>query len=227
MDQRFSGYAIASILIALLVPAEFYAATGFSKSLPVFLTATTVIGAPLGAVILGHMARGQVRRSGYIRGGYGTGSAGMILGYLTLALYSYLCLMIWATPSLNGVGVDESMVLSSLRDVNQGLDAYAKLHPDRGYPASLEELASNADLTATSNAQGLKIETESAREEKCGYRFRYVSLPKKDESRRDSFELFADPIRNLSHIRRHFFLDQTGVPREALDHSASGRDPEL
>ena len=57
-----------------------------------------MIATPVGAVILGHMARGQVRRSGYIRSGYGTGSTGMILGYLILSAYLYFFLILTIHP---------------------------------------------------------------------------------------------------------------------------------
>jgi len=70
MDQRFSRYAIASIVLAILVPIEVYANVhAVFKGLPNFLLVTIMVATPLGAVVLGHMARGQVRRSGYIRGG--------------------------------------------------------------------------------------------------------------------------------------------------------------
>ena len=99
MDQRFSRYAIASMVLAFLVPVEFYAITrGISTKLPVFLVAVVTVATPLGAIVLGHMARGQVRHSGYIRGGYGTGSVGMILGYLYLAAFLYGFLMLGMSP---------------------------------------------------------------------------------------------------------------------------------
>lgn len=90
---------VASIVLALLVPVEFYAnVRGFSENLPHTLIIVTMIATPLGAVILGHAARGQVRRSGYIRSGYGTGSTGMILGYLVLSAYLYLVFILTIHP---------------------------------------------------------------------------------------------------------------------------------
>jgi len=93
MDQSFSRYAIASIVLVLLVPVAFYAnVSGVTKNLPDFLIIIIMVAMPLGAIVLGHMARGQVRRSGYIRSGYGLGSTGMVLGYLILS--AYLC-FVW------------------------------------------------------------------------------------------------------------------------------------
>jgi MFS family permease len=91
MDQVFSRYAIASILLVLLVPFGVLAIIrGVSDKLPFFLVITIPVATPLGAIILGHLARGQVRQSGYIRSGSGIGSTGMVLGYLILS--AYLCL---------------------------------------------------------------------------------------------------------------------------------------
>jgi len=99
MDQRFSRYAIASISLALLVPVEFYAnIRGFTRNLSPIFVVVIMIAQPIGATALGHMARRQVRRSGFIRGCYGTGSTGMILGYLILLVFSYLYWMVSVTP---------------------------------------------------------------------------------------------------------------------------------
>jgi hypothetical protein len=99
MDQRFSRYAIASISLALLVPVEFYAnIRGITKELAPNLVSVVMIMTFLGAVIFGHMSRAQIRRSGYIRSGYATGSTGMILGYLYLAALSYFLLAVMKRP---------------------------------------------------------------------------------------------------------------------------------
>jgi len=99
MDQRFSRYAIASISLALLVPVEFYAnIRGFTRNLPPTFVVVIMIAEPIGAIALGHLARRQVRRSGFIRGGYGTGSTGMILGYIILSVFAYLYWMVSVTP---------------------------------------------------------------------------------------------------------------------------------
>ena len=87
------------MLSAFFVPVECYAIIrGISDRLPFLLVAVVTVATPLGAVVLGHIARGQVRCSGYIRGGYGTGSTGMILGYVVLSAYLYLFLIVTIHP---------------------------------------------------------------------------------------------------------------------------------
>ena len=103
MDQSFSRYAIASISLAVLVPAEFYAnIRGITTHLGPNFILTAMSATVFGAIILGHLARRDVRRGGFIRGGYGTGSTGMLLGYLYLAAFLYGFLMLtmnpWSTP---------------------------------------------------------------------------------------------------------------------------------
>jgi hypothetical protein len=78
MDQSYSRWAIASISLALLLPVEFYANVhSLTKGLVFNLVLVMMIATTLGAIIVGHVARRQVRLSGFIRGGYGTASAGM------------------------------------------------------------------------------------------------------------------------------------------------------
>src|SRR5215471_3887652 len=97
MDQSFSRYAIASVSLAVLFLIEFLANVwGLTRHLPSALI--LVIMMVTGAIILGHLSDGQVRRSGYIRGGYVVGSIGMFLGYLFVALFSYLFVMLEMHP---------------------------------------------------------------------------------------------------------------------------------
>ncbi len=48
----------------------------------------------LGAVICGHMARGQIARSGGQEGGDGLALTGLILGYIGLAIFGLVALVL-------------------------------------------------------------------------------------------------------------------------------------
>jgi hypothetical protein len=99
MDESTSRLSTASFLHGIGLPVGIYAnAHGTSMYIPEILLSTMMTAAPFGAIILGHVSRGQVRRSGYIRGGYGLGTAGMILGYLTLAAIIYFIILMRMTP---------------------------------------------------------------------------------------------------------------------------------
>ena len=71
---------------------------GLTKHLPSTLVLVINVATVMGAIVLGHLSRGQVRRSGHIRGGYVVGSIGMFLGYLFVALFSYLFVMLSMHP---------------------------------------------------------------------------------------------------------------------------------
>src|SRR5215467_14599111 len=99
MDQSFSRYAIASVSVTVLFLIEFLANVwGLTRHLPSALILVIMMVTVMGAIILGHLSHGQVRRSGYIRGGYVVGSIGMFLGYLFVALFSYLFVMLEMHP---------------------------------------------------------------------------------------------------------------------------------
>lgn len=52
------------------------------------------------AVITGHMAKKEIRQSGGLLGGEGVSTAGLILGYLNLALGLCVCLALLLFPAL-------------------------------------------------------------------------------------------------------------------------------
>jgi hypothetical protein len=81
------------------LPVELYANIhSITKALAPALVSVIMIMTLLGAVILGHMSRAQIRRSGYIRSGYATGSTGMTLGCLYLAALSYFLFAVMKRP---------------------------------------------------------------------------------------------------------------------------------
>jgi hypothetical protein len=62
------------------------------------LQAVPIIG-PIVAIVTGHMAKSEIKKSGGMISGGGMATAGLILGYVTLALGLCLCLVwlaVWA-----------------------------------------------------------------------------------------------------------------------------------
>lgn len=66
-SQRTSGLAVASLILGILS-----------------LLGAAVCGAPIAAVICGHLALGQIKRSAGQVGGRGLAIAGLVTGYLAL-----------------------------------------------------------------------------------------------------------------------------------------------
>lgn len=87
--QKTSGLAITSLVLGII-----------SLCCPVFLL-------PLAAVICGHIARGQIKKSQGAVGGGGVAMAGLILGYLSIAL-SIVATITWLKvgSSLVNIGLD-------------------------------------------------------------------------------------------------------------------------
>lgn len=86
MPYGVAGPSTSGLAIAAMV-------TGIS-SLPLY--AFCLIGAPasIAAVVLGHLARRQIRRSGGMKSGSGMALAGLIIGYITLALFVAGCVVV-------------------------------------------------------------------------------------------------------------------------------------
>jgi|tagenome__1003787_1003787.scaffolds.fasta_scaffold20432445_2 hypothetical protein len=54
---------------------------------------TALIGIPIAPIILGHMARARIRESGGTKDGDGLAIAGLVIGYLLLALFVIIVLV--------------------------------------------------------------------------------------------------------------------------------------
>lgn len=127
-----SGKAIASLICGLL---------GF------------IFPAAIAAVILGHISRSEIRKSGGQLTGSGMALVGLIFGYLSLAFIPILIIAAIAIPNLlrARIAANESSAVASVRTINTAEIAYSLAHPDVGYTCSLPDLnspaASIGDLT--------------------------------------------------------------------------------
>lgn len=82
----YAGPSTSGLAIAAMV-------TGISSLL---LFAVCLLGAPasIAAIVLGHLARRQIRRSGGMKSGSGMALAGLIIGYVTLAVFVVACIVV-------------------------------------------------------------------------------------------------------------------------------------
>ncbi|BDS09016.1 hypothetical protein NT6N_40560 [Oceaniferula spumae] len=130
---RTSGLAIASLVC------------GIASFVPIFIGS-------LAAIICGHMALSQIKKSGQQLTGKGMAIAGMILGYLTFAI----CLIAMAAAIATPVVMKQKQKAESIDEMNRAkilhthLLAYEKEHGkfpptlgtlvDEGYITSLDDL---------------------------------------------------------------------------------------
>lgn len=127
--QKTSGLAITSLVLGII-----------SLCCPVFLL-------PLAAVICGHIARGQINKSQGTVGGGGVAMAGLILGYLSIAL-SIVATVAWIKvgSSIVSMGLDTAHAQQiQLAMEKMVTDGETKGDKSLGWPADAG-IASAAEL---------------------------------------------------------------------------------
>lgn len=169
------------------------------------------------AVVLGHVSRKEIAKSANrIRGG-GIALAGLILGYIGVALVPTILIMIAIPlfPNLfpPNVEANQNNAVASLRKISTAAMVYSSTHGS-SYPPSLFSMGpSGARL----------IDRDLASGRRDGYVFKYVARKAQHGHFVDAFEASADPIiQNRTGII-HYFVDETGVVRWRKG-DAAGKD---
>ena len=191
-----SGKAIASLVSALVF----------------FLWPVSAIA----AVVLGHLALSDIKRSAGRLTGQGLAVGGLVLGYLGISVIPLLIILAIAIPNLvrSRMAANEASAAGSLRTYNAALVAYAEQCPNQGYPPSLKYLGPGSDK-ADKCAQADLVDSLLGRElpAKSGYRFYYTPSSYDAAGHVVKYGLAADPIAPGTTGVRHFFTDETGVIR--------------
>jgi hypothetical protein len=209
-----SGKAVASMVVAL------------SNLLFFFLFFPLAIV----AVILGHISRGEIRKSGGRVTGNGFAMTGLIVGYGSLAFCVLLVGAAIVVPAFigargSGAGLSgENAALNSMRALVVATATYDAQF-GKGYPASLAAMGAGPGDTGEGGS-GM-IDHELATGEKDGYRFQYTPLDLNSDGYIEAFTLTADPAGVSMMSGRHFYVDQTGVIRVENDHMATADSPQL
>ena len=142
------------------------------------------------AVIFGHLALYDIRRSRGRLKGRGLAITGIILGYIGVALFiGFIGLGIYGTRLAqkriaNRAQVQgENSVVTSLRTLNTAEIAYSQAHPKLGYTCSLSDLRAawgiSEDLAA-GNKNGYRFKLQGCTTEKTGgpfVRYQLVASP--------------------------------------------------
>jgi hypothetical protein len=178
----------------------------------------------IAAIILGHLALGEIRRSGGRLTGRGTATTGLALGYAGISVVPLMLIAAITIPNLlkSKVTRNETAAVGSLRAIMTAETVFNDSYAN-GFSPNLETLRGAGDGQDTCDHAGL-INDELASGQVNGYTFRYVptGLPVFPESSRlrgctragsQSFEIHADPISRGDTGRRSFYADQTGVIR--------------
>ncbi|HKW88111.1 MAG TPA: DUF4190 domain-containing protein [Candidatus Acidoferrales bacterium] len=196
VQPQTSGKAVASMVLGICVFI-----LGFLTGIP--------------AIVFGHLAKSDIRKSGGRLQGDGMALTGLILGYLSVVFIPFILIIAAiAIPNLlrARMAANEAMTVRSLHDVmTAAIDYDATYH--RGFPKDLVTLgpppgggASNAD------AAGL-VEARIASGQEYGYFFHCQGTSSRGDGELDLFHCNADPVNPGASGVRHFFVDQSGLIR--------------
>ncbi len=180
-----SGKAIASLILGLLW----------------FLWPAAVA-----AIILGHISRSQIRKSGGRLKGAGMALVGLIFGYFGVTLIPILIIAAIAIPNLLRARIvaNEASAVSSLHTVVLAQKSYANTYPEVGFSCDLRSLGGRGGSDA---GAGL-IDDLLARGQKSGYRFEISNCA---GSPHGSYNLLAYPVVPNTTGGRAFCADESGV----------------
>jgi type IV pilus assembly protein PilA len=195
--QETSGKAIGSLIagILFLIPFAF-----------VF------------AIVLGHMALAEIKRSAGRLKGSGMAMTGLLFGYGTVLLIPvFLIIAAIAIPNLlrSRMAGNEAAAVRTLRTYNEALAQYAEKCPVFGFPATTHGLGpGNGDCDGANLVNAELASTPQV--VKNGYIFFYGAYARgRSQGRLNVYTIAADPVMPNTTGVRHFFTDQSGVIRYA------------
>jgi type II secretory pathway pseudopilin PulG len=206
LEPRTDGKAVASMVLGFLF---------FSWA------------AAIAAVILGHISRGEIRRSAGRLQGSGMALTGLIFGYLGVSFLPMLILAAILIPNFAGASrvANEVSAIAALRSYNQAMLTYSAQYPSIGFPATLQALGPPANgARPSSSAAGLLDRALACPQTVCvrsGYAFglRYADGT--------SFVITATPLRTGGAGGRYLFIDESGVIRYNRTGPADASDSPL
>src|SRR5258708_5376791 len=171
--------------------------------------------ASIAAVILGHLALADIKRTAGRMTGQGMAIAGLVMGYLGVALTTiyiiFVVFMVRNTLSHN-VTVNEATALTTMRTYSQALKAYAEKCPKQGYPATLSPLGPGTGDCKRANL--VELQLAAAVPVRQGYMFQYTAGVN-GADRVTTFALVARPLQPGMTGSRFFYVDEEGVIRVA------------
>src|ERR1700730_5065775 len=108
---------------------------------------------------------------------------------------------------------DESSAVGSLRTLYSSNSAYAKSHPQQGYPNKLADLSRPSDKWRGEDEPEWVIDPALAAGTRFGYAIAYHPRRSAHNGKIDAYEITADPVQPSEHDKHHFFMNETGTIR--------------
>lgn len=192
------------------------------------------------AIVLGHIALSDIRKSAVQLKGHGIAVAGLVLGYLGIAMIPLLLIIAAvAIPNLlrSRMAANEASAVSSLRAIDVASLRYAGTYGN-GYPPNLDTLTGEG--TASCDHAGL-ISGPLASGQRDGYLFTYhlmtdgtpPGLAAQGKGAGctvgggSGFTVSADPVTPGATGNRSFYVDQTGIIRYEMNGAATANSAPL
>ena len=158
------------------------------------------------AIILGHLALSDIKKSAGRLGGQGLAIAGLVLGYLGVVFIPIILIIAAiAIPNLlrARMAANEASAAASIRNLYQAEVAYSQNHADVGFTCNLSDLSS-AGLIDGTLASG----------ERNGYRLDLQNCAAESGSGpANKIQIVASPLRANQTGVRAFCADEQGVIR--------------
>lgn len=200
-----------------------------TASLVLGLLGLVICLAGIPAIILGHMALSEIKKSAGRLKGDGMALAGLIMGYLSIvALPVILIIAAIAIPNLlrSRIAANESSAVGQVRTINTAEVTYAVMYPKAGFSSSLEALGGAAPCTSSPTSACL-IDQVLASGMKSGYSFTYEAQDADGDQVLDTYFVQAVPITPGTTGMRSFCSDESGVIRFTTSEPCTRESPPL
>lgn len=193
-----------------------------------------VVPAAVVAIVFGHLSLSEIRKSAGRMTGHGMAMAGLILGYIGIAIVPFVLIVAAiAIPSLlrSRMAANQASAVGSLRTIISANMTYSSEFGN-GFATTLDQLDGFGGTASCEHA--MLIDHVLATGQRHGYVFTYSAKPSSDlpgkgcaESGASGFTVNADPVNRNTTGMRSYYTDETGVIRVETSGPASADSDEL
>lgn len=169
----------------------------------------------IAAVILGHLALADIKRSAGRLAGQGMATAGLVMGYIGMifsAIFAAAVIFTMRDTLRHDVRGNETAAIATMRTYDQALKTYAAKCPQQGYPSTLVALGPGQGDCRRASLVNARLAAPMP--VRLGYQFVYTTGARESEQV-SAFALVARPVQPGLTGKRYFYLDDAGVLRQA------------
>jgi type IV pilus assembly protein PilA len=180
-----------------------------------------VFPASIAAIVFGHLSLSEIRKSAGRITGHGLAMAGLILGYIGVAIIPFILIVAAiAIPNLlrAKTAANEASAVGSLRTIVAANETYGSEFGN-GFARSLAQLDGAGSGAGNCEHAGL-VDSALASGQRHGYIFSYSAKPSSNppakgcaEPGASGFSVNADPVTRGTTGMRSFYADESGVIR--------------